>query len=154
MFLGKVDFHVTQAGTIDNNREGFDKYGMRVVGGFYVDFWIGSETFRKGAVARLKVSYDNKDTLCDILIVEKLCSESKVDHKIKTHYWSFVVIGLPLIDELGVFPAYLMNIRKMKLYIGKNFRTYNYNYILVYANNKEEAEILGLKTILKRLKSG
>lgn len=124
-----------------DNLDEFDKYGMQSHGCFGVEFWVGSEAVKRNTTAILRVTEDGKSSTFNILITQKMTEEyTTTERKTKIHYWQYLVVGVPVCDDLGLYPTELMKLKNMKLFIARSFRRYCCSYILAYASTKEEAK--------------
>lgn len=124
-----------------DNLDKFDKFGMQSHGCFSVEFWLRSELVRRNTTGKLLVIQDGKSASFNILITQKIMDEYTTDEKkTKNHYWEYLVVGPPIYDDLGIYPSEILKLKKMKLFIARNFKKYCCSYILAYASTSDEAK--------------
>lgn len=140
LYLTETSLQVNQAQNGDNLTK-FDKYGMQSHGCFGVEFWVGCETVKRNTTARLKVFDDGKSSVFNVVVNQKITEEyTTTERKTKLYYWQYLVVGVPVYDDLKLYPEELLNLKNMKLFIARNFRKYCCSYILAYASTSEEAK--------------
>jgi hypothetical protein len=139
-----------------DNLDEFDKYGMQSHGCFGIEFWVGCEAVKRNTTAVLRVTEDGKCSAFNILITQKMTEEyTTEERKTKIFYWQYLVVGVPIYDDLGLYPTHLLKLKNMKLFIARSFRKYCCSYILTYASTKEEAkEIIDEKLMARNQFAG
>jgi len=139
LFLTETSLQTNQAVNGDNLAK-FDKYGMQSHGCFGIEFWVRSESVIRNTTAVLRVRDDGKSSVFNILITEKMTEEyTTTERKTKLYYWQYLVVGVPVCDDLNLYPTELLRLKNVKLFIAKSFRRYCCSYIMTYASTSEEA---------------
>jgi hypothetical protein len=82
-----------------------------------------SHHVKKGVLANLSLHKGEEVSRFQIVLLENVSEISIVRDKVVRYYWTFLPIGNPLSDKLGIFPEqYRWNNQMNRVYFCKNFR--------------------------------